>query len=303
MIAYTPGKLVLSGAYAVLEGAPAIVAAVDRYVVADSSRAADLVTAEVQEAIREGVLKNAPWFDASALRVDATGGASRKLGLGSSAAILVASLGTALIHQHDDDSALRDAVLPIALRCHRRAQHGGSGIDVAASTFGGILRCRMAPDGSLASHPHALPHDVVIEVYASPTSQNTRALLRAVNSFKDEQPKEYEAIFQKLSAAAEDAATARRVDEFVGSLVKQGQLLQQLGDAACVPIVDMRAAQLARIAEAEGAAFLPSGAGGVDISIWVGPRPSEAMREAAERIGFRTLKVRIGVEGLRRRAP
>ena len=34
MIARAPGKLVLSGAYAVLEGAPALVCAVDRYVVA-----------------------------------------------------------------------------------------------------------------------------------------------------------------------------------------------------------------------------------------------------------------------------
>ena len=36
--ARAPGKLVLSGAYAVLSGAPALVAAVDRYVVADSAR-------------------------------------------------------------------------------------------------------------------------------------------------------------------------------------------------------------------------------------------------------------------------
>ena len=35
MRARAPGKLVLSGAYAVLEGAPALVAAVDRYAVAD----------------------------------------------------------------------------------------------------------------------------------------------------------------------------------------------------------------------------------------------------------------------------
>ena len=35
VIARAPGKVVLSGAYAVLEGAPALVAAVDRYVVAD----------------------------------------------------------------------------------------------------------------------------------------------------------------------------------------------------------------------------------------------------------------------------
>ena len=42
MRARAPGKLVLSGAYAVLEGAPALVAAVDRYALADSERSATL---------------------------------------------------------------------------------------------------------------------------------------------------------------------------------------------------------------------------------------------------------------------
>jgi len=43
-IARAPGKLVLSGAYAVLSGAPALVVAVDRYVVADSARPAAFLT-------------------------------------------------------------------------------------------------------------------------------------------------------------------------------------------------------------------------------------------------------------------
>src|SRR5262245_30830565 len=73
MLAQAPGKIVLSGAYAVLEGAPALVAAVDRYVIADATRDADLVTPEVRAAIGSG---RAPWFDASALRAR-----ERKLGL------------------------------------------------------------------------------------------------------------------------------------------------------------------------------------------------------------------------------
>ena len=51
MKARAPGKLVLSGAYAVLEGAPAIVAAVDRYAMADTEQAAAFVGAELQAAI------------------------------------------------------------------------------------------------------------------------------------------------------------------------------------------------------------------------------------------------------------
>ena len=84
MRARAPGKVVISGAYAVLEGAPAIVAAVDRYAVADTARAPDFVSDEVRVALGG---RRAPLVDASALRAD-----GRKLGLGSSAAILVASL-------------------------------------------------------------------------------------------------------------------------------------------------------------------------------------------------------------------
>ena len=82
-----PGKVVLSGAYAVLEGAPAIVSAVSRYVSCDAERVAERLTPEVLAALPSGPF---PAFDASELR---DGGS--KLGLGSSAAILVATAITA----------------------------------------------------------------------------------------------------------------------------------------------------------------------------------------------------------------
>ena len=71
MRARAPGKLVLAGAYAVLEGAPALVAAVDRFVVAETGREPERVTEELQVALARGWLARAPWFDASALRASA----------------------------------------------------------------------------------------------------------------------------------------------------------------------------------------------------------------------------------------
>src|SRR5262245_51622652 len=135
MIARAPGKLVLSGAYSVLEGAPCIVAAVDRYAIADAARAADLVTDEVRAAVEAGELPRPVGFDASALRDRAPDGTSRKLGLGSSAAILAASLAAARGGAFADEAAMREAIFPLALAAHRRAQGGGSGVDVAASVF------------------------------------------------------------------------------------------------------------------------------------------------------------------------
>ena len=54
MIARAPGKIVLSGAYSVLEGAPSIVAAVDRFVIADASREATFETEEDQSSMQLG---------------------------------------------------------------------------------------------------------------------------------------------------------------------------------------------------------------------------------------------------------
>src|SRR5262245_23763402 len=173
MIARAPGKLVISGAYAVLEGAPALVAAVDRYVVADSSRAAERLTPEVREALsRRGPEREhrAPWFDATELR-DASH--NRKLGLGSSAAILVASLAALELDAEPDlpEGDLAARVFSEARVAHRAAQGGGSGIDVAASAFGGVLRFeRPAPDAAPIVASITLPQPLFISVWSSSAS-------------------------------------------------------------------------------------------------------------------------------------
>src|SRR5262249_55584044 len=152
---------------------PALVAAVDRYVRADASRPADLVTEEVRAAIEAGAIPRAPWFDASELRRALPDGTSEKLGLGSSAAILVASLAVFARGSAKNDEDLRAAVREAAWKAHRAAQGGGSGIDVAASVSGGVLRCTRA-GGELEVVAHPLPEDVHIEVFASRVPASTR---------------------------------------------------------------------------------------------------------------------------------
>jgi len=157
-----PGKLVLSGAYAVLSGAPALVAAVDRFALADGDRLAEWATPEVRAALASD---QAPWFDASALRKD-----GKKLGLGSSAAILVASLAALEVPGDAElsDRELCARVYQRALLAHRMAQGGGSGIDVAASAHGGLLVARRS-GSELALSPVAFPSGLHFEVWASPS--------------------------------------------------------------------------------------------------------------------------------------
>ncbi|AUX43748.1 phosphomevalonate kinase [Sorangium cellulosum] len=299
MIVRAPGKLVLSGAYAVLEGAPALVAAVDRYVLADPERPAEHETEEVRAAIAAGALDRAVWFDASALRAEqpaAAGGvggeggterrASRKLGIGSSAAILVATLA-ARAHRAGAPAGAPawDAarIFADALAAHRRAQGGGSGVDVAASVYGGVLCCRLAPGGDLAAAPHALPAGLVIEVFASESSARTSAMLERVRALAAREPEVHRALLGAAAEGASAAVVAADVGAFVAALDRQVDALAALGDRAGAPIVTPELRRLRRVAAAEGAAFAPSGAGGGDVALFVGGAPPSAALLAAAR--------------------
>jgi phosphomevalonate kinase len=109
--AAAPGKLVLAGAYAVLEGAPAIVCAVDRCAYAFDGEGRS--TREVEAAFPEG----APAVDVSELESD-----GKKLGLGSSAAALVAALALRATQRGEDVSSasVRRAIFERAREVHAR---------------------------------------------------------------------------------------------------------------------------------------------------------------------------------------
>ncbi|HTL34189.1 MAG TPA: hypothetical protein VL326_13760 [Kofleriaceae bacterium] len=158
MIATAPGKLILTGEYAVLEGAPALVVAVNRRVVATRRKAprgsspfliavADVIAAKygaehpATRAAMEIVVDSTAFYQGT-----------EKLGLGSSAAVTVAATALALAA---DQRAIpvvdKVEVLAIATAAHARAQGErgarGSGADIAAAVFGGVLAFqRIAPD-------------------------------------------------------------------------------------------------------------------------------------------------------------
>jgi phosphomevalonate kinase len=298
VIARSPGKLVLTGAYAVLEGAPAIVAAVDRYVVADSARSPEVVTEEVAAAIEAGALHRAPWFDASALRVTLPEGGSRKLGLGSSAAILVASLGAAGGAAPSTERELREAVFPLALAAHRAAQGGGSGIDVAASVFGSVLRAQRRADG-LDVAPHDLPRGLVIEAFRSDVSAVTRGLVAQVRALREQDPRRYSDLLGAVGEASEQALAAASAEAFVAAVDRQALTLGALGDAASVPILTASFPALRAAARREGGALCPSGAGGGDVSYFAGFAPSSArFRDEARALGMEKIDLEVGARGL-----
>jgi phosphomevalonate kinase len=293
--ARAPGKLVLSGAYAVLSGAPALVAAVDRYALADSAKPAHFLTPEVQAALGA---QPAPWFDAENLREN-----GQKLGLGSSAAILVASLAALELDAQPglDDAALCARVYQRALLAHRRAQGGGSGVDVAASAHGGVLAARRL-GGELELSPVRLPDGLHFEIWACATAASTAAFLRQIAEFAVSDPALHRTRIDAQAEAAEAAlAAAQRNDaeSFVRAIARQVSALTELGVSAGANIVTAELGALAKLAALHAGAFLPAGAGGGDVAYFVGVAPPPAeLSEQARALGLSRVELRLGARGV-----
>ena len=294
-LARAPGKLVLSGAYAVLSGAPALVSAVDRYALADSARTATFLTPEVKAALGD---RPAPWFDAEDLREK-----GQKLGLGSSAAILVASLAALELDSEPGlaDAALCERVYERALLAHRSAQGGGSGVDVAASAHGGVLAARRSATG-LALSRVELPSALRFEVWACSVAASTSVFLAKIAEFAARDPALHRARIQAQADAAEfalDAAERGAAADFVAAIARQVTTLSALGESAGVSIVTPELAELALLAAAHGAAFLPAGAGGGDVAYYVGLEvPPAEFGERARSLGLSRVELAWGARGV-----
>jgi phosphomevalonate kinase len=293
-----PGKLVLTGAYAVLEGAPAIVVAVDRYAVVDTREPGKV--------------------DVRALYTNPTGagpsagaeGLGQKLGLGSSAASMVALFGARALLRGDDPrhAAVRADIFRGVRDAHQREQGGGSGVDVAASVHGGTLRYRVVRDrAGKASEAKmdavGLPAGLEISAFWSGSSARTSDLLSRVDGLRARGGAA--AVFTALREVAEEAADAVVVAaRFVRAAAAFGRALAALGDAADAPIVLPPFAELGALAEREDAAFLPSGAGGGDCGVWLGlAPPSAGFRARALALGLSPLNLAVDHGGVRPESP
>jgi phosphomevalonate kinase len=250
-----------------------------------------------------------PYFDAGPLR-----SGDKKLGLGSSAAILVASLGAVMANEaseagkggYADDEALRAAVLEPAIAAHRAAQGGGSGIDVATSVRGGIVVARRRPgEPQLELDQATLPAGLVVRVLFAGVPASTPELVSRVRALGQASPAEYAALMRELTAGAEEAVAALRAGSaarFIGALAAQLSGFTRLGARAGAGIVTAEVTELARVARDSGGVVLPAGAGGGDVALYVGTEPPpEALLSAIARARHEDLGLALGVPGLHRK--
>jgi phosphomevalonate kinase len=246
--------------------------------------------------------------------VDARG-QRQKLGLGSSAAVVVALTG-ALLKLGHQDSLPRPRLLEICCEAHRRLQGGsGSGIDVATSLTGGVVSLafpRSAPsrlpvDEAPAPNPTAQPvswpqHLRLVAVWTG-VSASTPAMLARLRLFRERDQARFAGHMERLATNAARAVQAWQNDDtesVLAAIAGYDTALRQLDDVARIGIYSAEHRELKAIAQECGAVYKPSGAGGGDFGVALtDARDTEQkLRKSYEAAGFMCLDAELGAPGL-----
>lgn len=310
LLVSAPGKMMIAGEYAVLHGAEALVAAVDRRAFArfrtgaapEASREAAAAFVEARSAGRRGPSASTeePTVDTSSMQMSGT-----KLGLGSSAASAAAAAGLAFADQGLDiaSSEGRARVLDAALRGHRSISPRGSGADVAASVLGGFVRFRKLGD-AVETHPVAWPTGLIARVVWTGKAARTSDYIAKVDALAERDGVQHRAVMTALGHEADrfvSAVLACEPSDVIECTAAYGEAMAALGRAAGADIVDDTLAQVAKLAARVGGAAKPSGAGGGDVALVLLPDPeAEAhfVRLCSEQ-KFSVLSIGWGAPGVR----
>lgn len=328
--ASAPGKLLLLGEYAVLEGAPALVTAVDRrahvsirpaagthwqlsapqlglhnYTLNENGALPTTATADTRQALKlfvavlHTVTTSAHTLPALDLTIDTAEffHGEQKLGIGSSAAVAVALTHALLatLEQAPDKAILFD----LAASAHRQAQGGvGSNVDIAASVYGGNLIYRTG------AVPEAvdLPANLRILPVFTGKAASTPNLVGAVYRLRDEHPELFQQHMQTMRDFAQIGCQTCRDDDalaFMHIAADYHHAMQQLGATAGVEIVSAAHTQLHEIAAKNGAIYKPSGAGGGDIGLLFqhASEQTKSLAAGTAQAGFNPLAMQLCASG------
>lgn len=334
MSASAPGKLVMAGDYAVLEGAPAVVIALDRRAHVelgdsnDDTFCVDAPDLDIHQACGRLELGAMRWatdsaiagrlnlvasvleylaqhdespkpqqmaLDTSAFFAD---GGKAKLGLGSSAALTVALTGAL---RALNDQAVPDLTAMIAM--HRHMQGGrGSGLDVATSLLGGALIYRLH-DGQPQTTRATWPQDLSFCCVWSGRSASTGAALGQLAIWRNSHAAAYRMHMSELTAGATTVAEALEAGDaatMAEGMSAYADSLIRFGEATGIDIVCAEHRSLMDHANDCGVAYKTCGAGGGDVGVAVSTdadRLNHFARQATA-AGFHILETGIDASGL-----
>lgn len=308
-VASAPGKLMLSGEYAVVVGAaPAVACAVDRRLRVTCSlggsrwevsspalgiQGAPLGEVPLLEAV---VARFAPPDTVGRFTIESELGAGpNKPGLGSSAALVVAAAG-ALCHEAEGSTPdVQDLIA-----CHRAGQGGGSGYDVATALLGGVCLFQKVGEGVVA-RSLAWPSGLAARVLRLGPGVSSTGQLQKLDRAMAASPQAVGDALTQQCAAASAVVNALDAGEDVFSvLAHHERTLIALDRAAHLDIESAPYTRIETILRAKGAILRTSGAGAGD-SAWVLARSEEALKGAVaalEEGGYGLLNVSVGGPGL-----
>jgi phosphomevalonate kinase len=304
-----PGKVVLWGEYAVLAGAPAAVMGVNRYAEVTLAPAdtmthctsRGLLTPGVHKAdlgfcgiptsaMAEAVLRHwghqqfprhfTLYSDTSAF----FSSDSRKLGIGSSAALCTATYA-AFAALLDQASSAAEAI-----EIHRRFQNGkGSGLDVAAAWHGGVIRFAHGQ-----GEPWQWPGHLYWQVVWTGASAATAASIGDFNQWLATADRGPLADLVTLCSMLFERTELVLLAEYTHAL-------RALDDAAGLNIFTPEHRRLATIAAAHSLVYKPCGAGGGDIGLACSKDPDAlaAFTAAVRAEHFVPLDLEIASHGVR----
>ena len=290
VVASAPGKIVLSGEYAVLDGAPAIVMAVNRRAraaLADVDGRVSQVRApgytneigrfasadgdirwldgQVQFGIVDAVWRAAAASQSGAQFIDLDTSdfidpeQQRKIGIGSSAALTVALC--AAVRASTD----MGTIMAVAQRAHADLQGGaGSGVDIACSLTGGLIEYRM--EGASVTEldwPEGLSYRVIWTGVAA----STREKLAKLNTGTSGPSRVRLAV---ASEAMADAWQSGEADRVISEYRSYNEHLRQFSVDHDLGIFDAGHEELWRAAGDINLTYKPCGAGGGDVGIVFG---------------------------------
>jgi len=318
--ASAPGKVVLSGEYAVLDGAPAISMAVNR-----RARAAVVASTRDQHSVvapgyssTEGLFRadneqiewlagggeyglvDCVWRELQPVTdgyvtlmldtrefVDEASG--DKTGIGSSAALAVA-LAAALGGFCDADVDLAAA----AGRAHHAFQGGkGSGVDIANSALGGLIEYRMGQTAVPLQWPDGLHFALLWSGVPASTEDRVSRMQQAIS--RDSRA--------ALSEASEQLAAhwqAGQSTQLLQAYPSYCETLRTFSIDHDLGVFDAGHDSVYTAARSSGLVYKPCGAGGGDVGIVMGHEEAavDAFADDRDAHGFRRLAVELDDAGV-----
>ena len=294
-IASAPGKVILFGEHFVVHGNPALVSAIDlraKVEVAETEEGAVLLDGFTGDnpatAAAQYLVKKLGYEKGLRLRISSQ--IPQSVGLGSSAAIAVASAAATLYLIKGELN--HRLLLEAAYEGERVAHYTPSGIDTSVATFGGA--------GSYTRSEGYRKLDIGLErllIINTGKPRKTGDLVRKVRVFSETYPEKFREVLEEAAAIAEDAVKFLKSSdlESLGKLMNRNQELLRLIGVSSKEIEEV--IQMCLKLGAYGAKLTGAGGGGCVIAVVDYERMDEFVRALGKR--FSVMKTRLMEDGVR----